>query len=68
MMVGENGKFKVVHIRSSVDESVTVAQDIGTMTLMNFDGELQLKIGPVTDKQRQYYYNLSDLMSLSYSP
>ena len=68
MMVVENGKFKVVHIHSSVDESVTVAQDVGTVTLMNFDGELQFKIGPVKGKQKQYYYNLSDLMGLSYSP
>ena len=38
------------------------------MKLMNFEGELQLKIGPATGKQRQYYYSLSDLMGLSYSP
>ena len=25
MMAGDNGKFKVVHIRSGVDETVTVA-------------------------------------------
>ena len=68
MMAGDHSKFKFVHIRSSVDESVAVAREEGTVTLMNFEGELQVKVGQVTGQQRQYYYNLSDLMALSYSP
>ena len=68
MMAGDHGKFKAAHIRSGVDETVTVAQDVGTVTLMNFEGELQVRVGQATEKQRQYYYNLSDLMGLSYSP
>ena len=67
MMAGDHGKFKAVHIRSSVDETVTVAQAEGTVKLMNFEGELQLKVGTATEKQRQYYYNLSDLMGLTYT-
>ena len=45
MMAGDNEKFKMVHIRSSVDEAVTVAQDVGTVKLMNFEGELHVKLG-----------------------
>ena len=50
MMAGDHGKFKAVHIRSGVDETVTVAQDVGTVTLMNFEGELQVSIGQATEK------------------